>query len=145
MGKIRAKTCFFLIASVKIASNLPLGQNTPLSRDRSLAPIPSEPPTSGSDQGWRRGGTIPCNSIPIVRQCDIWIQRDIAALDDWKPEIVPGGFAGHCVNNADQRYTYQSISAGSLHRANLRKDGRYRTTNHERVIRGRHQFHDYNF
>ena len=30
-------------------------------------------------------------------------------------------------------------------RARLRKDGRYRTPNGERVIPGRHHFHDYNF
>jgi hypothetical protein len=75
----------------------------------------------------------------------LWIQRDIATLDDWKPEIVPGGFSGHCVNNDSQRYAYQPDPGGTMHRARLRKDGRYRTTNNERVIPGRHHFHDYNF
>ena len=75
----------------------------------------------------------------------VHIQEDTATLDGWKPEIIPGGFAGHCVNNADQRYVYQPNPAGVIHRASLRKDGRYRTTNNERVIPGRHQFHDYNF
>ena len=75
----------------------------------------------------------------------IWIQEDLATLDDWKPEMVPGGFAAHCVNNSSQRYTYHPNPDGHVHRASLRKDGRYRTTNRERVIPGRHQFHDYNF
>jgi hypothetical protein len=75
----------------------------------------------------------------------IWIQRDIATLDDWKPQIIPGGFAGHCVNNPDQLYTYQPDPSGTMHSARLRKDGRYRTPGGERVIPGRHQFHDYNF
>ncbi len=75
----------------------------------------------------------------------VHIQEDHATLDNWKPEFVAGGFAGHCVNNAEQRYTYQPNPQGVIHRASLRKDGRYRTTNRERVISGRHQFHDYNF
>ncbi len=58
---------------------------------------------------------------------------------------ICGGFAAHCVNNASQRYAYQPNPDGHVHRASLRKDGRYRTTNRERVIPGRHQFHDYNF
>lgn len=75
----------------------------------------------------------------------LWMQEDIATLDDWKPEIVPGGFAGHCVNNAEQRYAYQPNPQGVIHRASRRKDDRIRTTNGESVIPGRHHFHDYNF
>ncbi|MCP5535405.1 MAG: hypothetical protein H7A51_04125 [Akkermansiaceae bacterium] len=75
----------------------------------------------------------------------IHLQEDVATLDDWKPEIVQGGFAGHCVNNTSQRYTYHPNPEGAVYRASLRKDGRYRTTNNERVIPGRHHFHDYNF
>ena len=73
------------------------------------------------------------------------LQPDTATLDGWKPEIFPGGFAGHCVNNHEQAYTYQPDPGASLHRASLRKDGRYRTTRGETVVPGRHQFHDYNF
>jgi hypothetical protein len=74
-----------------------------------------------------------------------WMQEDIATLDDWKPEFIPGGFAGHCVNNAEQQYVYQPNPQGAIHRASLRKDSRYRTTNGELVIPGRRHFHDYNF
>ena len=75
----------------------------------------------------------------------VHLQEDTATLDDWKPEIVPGGFSGHCVNNDSQRYAYQPDYSGTIHRANLRKDGCYRTTSGEQVIPGRHHFHDYNF
>ena len=74
-----------------------------------------------------------------------YLQPDIATLDGWKPEILPGGFAGHCVNNHEQPYTYQPDPGAPLHRASIRKDGRYRTTGGERVVPGRHHFHDYNF
>lgn len=75
----------------------------------------------------------------------LWMREDSSTLDNWKPEIVPGGFAGHCVNNAEQRYIYQPNPDGRVHRASLRKDGKFRTTNGEPVIPGRHHFHDYNF
>jgi hypothetical protein len=68
-----------------------------------------------------------------------------AVLDGWKPKIVPGGFAGHCVNNDAQRYRYAPDPNGAVHTARLRKDGSYRTSSGERVIAGRSQFHDYNF
>lgn len=76
----------------------------------------------------------------------IWIQEDIATLaDDWKPEIIPGGFSGHCVNNHSQSYTYKPNPEGKVYRASLRKDGRIRTTSGERVTEGRYHFYDYNF
>ncbi len=75
----------------------------------------------------------------------LWMRRDIATLDDWKPKIVPGGFAGHCVNNDSQRYTYRPDPDGTMHRARRLRDGRYLTPGSERVIPGRHHFHDYNF
>ena len=75
----------------------------------------------------------------------VWMQEDTATLDDWKPKFIPGGFAGHCVNNTEQRYIYQSNLHGVIHRASRRKEGWFRTTNGEPVIPGRRHFHDYNF
>jgi hypothetical protein len=75
----------------------------------------------------------------------IWMRRDIATLDGWKPKIVPGGFAGHCVNNDCQRYTYRPDPDGTMHRARRLANGSYLTPGSERVIPGRHHFHDYNF
>jgi hypothetical protein len=49
------------------------------------------------------------------------------------------------VNNTEQRYAYQPNPQGVIHRASLRWDGKFRTTNGEPVIPGRRQFHDYNF
>ena len=74
-----------------------------------------------------------------------WMQEDTAILDNWKPDIKPGGFAGHCSNNNEQTYKYSPNPEGHVHRASLRKDGWFRTTNGEPVLPGRRQFHDYNF
>ena len=75
----------------------------------------------------------------------ISLQADHAKLDDWKPEMIPGGFAAHCVNNDTQRDRYRPNPEAPILKARLRKDGTYRTTMDEPVIEGRHQFHDYNF
>lgn len=75
----------------------------------------------------------------------VYLQSDTAVLYDWKPEFDPGGFAGHCTNNTEQQYAYQPNPQGAIHRASVRKDGKFRTTNGERVVSGRHHFHDYNF
>jgi hypothetical protein len=76
-----------------------------------------------------------------------WLQADTATLDPpgWKPELAPGGFAGHCTNQHEQRYTYQANPSAPLIRASLRITGQWRTTDRERVVPGRHKFYDYNF
>ena len=75
----------------------------------------------------------------------LYLQPDIATPDGWRPEFIPGGFAGHCVNNDSQSYTYEADPAAPLYRATRRKDGRFRTSNGEPVIPGRHHFRDHNF
>lgn len=75
----------------------------------------------------------------------ISIQPDNAELDNWKPEMIAGGFVGHCTNNGAQRYRYSLNPEAPVWKARLRKNGTYQTTNGERLIKGRHQFHDYNF
>jgi len=75
----------------------------------------------------------------------ITLQADHAELDDWAPEMIPGGFAAHCTNNHSQRYRYSPNPDAPIRKARLRNNGCYRTSNGEKVIEGRHQFHDYNF
>lgn len=50
---------------------------------------------------------------------------DAEMADDWKPEIIPGGFAGHCVNNADQRkaWVITSNDANPVVRIRKQKNG----------------------
>ena len=75
----------------------------------------------------------------------ISLQTDHAKLDNWKPEMIPGGFAAHCTNNHSQRYRSLPNPDAPVWKARLCKDGKFRTPNRERVIPGRHHFHDYNF
>lgn len=92
-----------------------------------------------------------CHAGTIVKvtKCSITIQYDKATLDpNFKPEFVTGGFAGHCTNQEDQTYTYERNPEG-------RKEV-YRWSNKYncyqgggdgsvKVIKGRHEFYDYNF
>ena len=67
---------------------------------------------------------------------------------DWKPEIVAGGFFGHCTNNGNQSkaWVIKSDPEGYKVRARLQKDGSWKSS------QGRHSLHtaaikhyDYNF
>ena len=63
---------------------------------------------------------------------------------EWKPEIIPGGFAGHCTNQHAQTWLFDNVSAIETRILRLTKKGwslkgvRYS----EGVAR---EFYDYNF
>lgn len=89
----------------------------------------------------------------------ITMQEDHAKLDNWKPEIIPGGFAGHCVNQHEQKYTYERNERGSIIKVSLRtcidtegnerrmwkRSGTGVRQGGGNVYPGRRKFHDYNF
>ena len=63
-----------------------------------------------------------------------------------KPEIIPGGFAGHCVNQRELKYDITSDPEAPVIRARMHKDGRWYSKF------GKHApsdkpiyFYDYNF
>jgi hypothetical protein len=51
---------------------------------------------------------------------------DVAKDPSWEPEFVPGGFAGHCVNQEDQRWIIADNPDGVIHRFFLHKSGQWR-------------------
>lgn len=63
----------------------------------------------------------------------------------WNPEIIPGGFAGHCVNQSEQRWIITSCPDAETFRIRKKKngkwgkDGRWKLSDHPR------KFYDYNF
>lgn len=77
------------------------------------------------------------------------IQRDKAILDpNFKPEWIPGGFAAHCTNSEDQKWTYERNPNGEIIKCRWsEKRGGWQTGSDGsiRIIRGRHEYHDYNF
>ena len=90
---------------------------------------------------------IYAGTIVKVTKASITIKRDKATLDpNWKPEFIAGGFAGHCVNNNSQTYTYEPDPNGEEYTLRWsKKYNTYGTPNNPRAIKGRHEFYDYNF
>lgn len=82
-----------------------------------------------------------------VTKSTVTVRRDKATLNpDFKPEWIPGGFAGRCTNQNEQTYTYQPDSNGeeyTLHWS--RKFQRYGQPGDLTLSKGRHEFYDYNF
>lgn len=90
----------------------------------------------------------------------IILQEDKATPDpSFKPEFIPGGFAGHCTNQSDQTYTYEHDPNGAIVKISLRRwaddNGNERRKWKKTGVRtfeaggnayaGRRKFHDYNF
>lgn len=76
------------------------------------------------------------------------IQQDKATLDpNFKPEWVAGGFAGHCTNANEQSYTYERNPNGTIYKCHWsEKYGRFQCSDGSiRIIRGRHEYYDYNY
>lgn len=59
----------------------------------------------------------------------------------WKPDIIPGGYAGYCTNNYDQRWAYSEIEDAEPVRMRVNKKfGRWHW-----IADQPHRHYDYNF
>ena len=89
------------------------------------------------------------NAYEIVKKTNtnirVWKDGKAILKEDFKPEIIPMGFAGRCMNNYEQDYDYERDEDGStkvLHWSE--KYGNWITKGGS-VSLGRHEFYDYNF
>lgn len=65
----------------------------------------------------------PFEVVRSVSEITIEVREMDAVRDpDWKPEFIPGGFAGHCINQDEQRWIITSNAANRVIR--LRRDKR---------------------
>ena len=66
---------------------------------------------------------------------------------DWKPDIVPGGFVGHCTNNYKQEWNCTSNPEGRVTIIRQHKDGRWYSSYHDQFVLSEkpQKFYDYNF
>jgi hypothetical protein len=102
------------------------------------------------------------DAYTIIKQTptSMTLREDKAVLSpDFKPQFIAGGFAGHCINQREQTYSYEPNPEGSVIKITLR---RWKDENGEErrrwkrtgvgtfemggsVFAGRRKFHDYNF
>jgi hypothetical protein len=70
-----------------------------------------------------------------------------AALDPtWKPDMIPGGFSAHTVNNGEQRWLIRSSEASPVIRIRLGKRGWKDKHGNRYVLSDKpRKFYDYNF
>ena len=101
--------------------------------------------THANHSGW--SDMHPYEIVRVVSPKTIEIRVMDAELDEnWKPEIVSGGFAGHCTNQGDQRWAYKSNPEYPVIRARQRKDGHFYSANGRHFLSTKpRKFHDYNF
>lgn len=89
----------------------------------------------------------PYEVVRIISEKTIEIREMKSELDpNWKPEMIPGGFAAHCTNQNDQTYTYSSNDQVQTIRIRKRKDGRWYSAYGRHVLSDQpKRFYDYNF
>ena len=83
-------------------------------------------------------------SYTVIRKTKsmIEIQKDFQEIDkeNWKPEWVSGGFAGHCTNQNYQKWIVKPDPKGITKRVFAKEDGCLK-----HLIKGASPFYDYNF
>ena len=102
----------------------------------------------------------PCQIVKVEREGKVIYTRCIPAELDpsWKPEMIEGGFSGHCVNNRKQKWIYGEVENDGHEYDNgigmkwtLRKNGDYYPTGVKMhgckplYIGRAYKFYDYNF
>jgi hypothetical protein len=89
----------------------------------------------------------PCEVVREVSEKTLEVRAMSAErCPTWKPEFVAGGFAGHCVNNIDQRWVYASRPDAPVFRIRWTKRGwRDAHGGQYHLSESPRRFHDYNF
>lgn len=89
----------------------------------------------------------PYEVIRAVSGITLEIRRMHAERDpEWKPEIIPGGFSGHCVNQSEQKWIITSDLNAPVIRIRLGKKGwKDRHGNRYDLSDRPRKFYDYNF
>ena len=89
----------------------------------------------------------PYEIVKVVSENTIEIRpMDTERDDSVELKWVSGGFAGHCVNQGEQKWFYKSNPDNPVKRIRRRKDGYfYNTCNRVYLEQEPRKFHDYNF
>ena len=92
----------------------------------------------------------PCTVIKRTKKF-VWVQMDNYKLaEGQKPNIIPGGFAGHCTNQRSLKYDFIRDLKGSVYKFGFRDTGKWsqcgdHCSNPTTLGEGWRAFYDYNF
>ena len=92
----------------------------------------------------------PCTVIKRTKKF-VTVQMDNYKLNkEIRPNIIPGGFAGHCTNQRELQYDITRNEKGGLMKFGLRQDGTWcqcgdSSRNPTALGKGWRAFYDYNF
>ena len=90
----------------------------------------------------------PFEIVRVVSDKTIEVRAmDAEMAPDWKPEIISGGFSGHCVNNHKQRdaWVITSNEANPVIRIRKQKDGSWKNPSFGRFHLAEKPFKKYDF
>lgn len=76
----------------------------------------------------------------------VWLAKvEVKPDPDWKPEIIAGGFAGHCTNQAHQTWLFDKIDETRTTMICLTSRGWQRGPHADYLENRADYFYDYNF
>jgi hypothetical protein len=93
---------------------------------------------------WGYSQSYPWVEIKRTAKTVTLAKVEVGPDPEWKPEIIPGGFAGHCTNQHEQTWLFKNIEDRITKTIRLTKRGwsRKDVRFSEGVAR---EFYDYNF
>jgi len=94
--------------------------------------------------GW--SDVHPYEIVRVISDKTVVVREMVAEKDpEFKPDFIPGGFAGHCTNQSKQTYTYKSCDDGHLMKIRLGKKGWKSQMGRHFLSTEPRKFYDYNF
>ncbi len=113
-------------------------------QERHLVPSGIKPGDGVTVDLWTDGYAA---TVIKVTKNTVTVRRDTAILDpNFKPEFIPGGFGGHCINQDKQAYSYRPNPDGTIYKFRWsNKFQSYGQPGSLSLRKGRHEFYDYNF
>ncbi len=88
----------------------------------------------------------PWEVVKIVSDKTIHVREMKSTKDpEWKPDMIPGGFSAHCVNNNEQKWILKSDPHGRVFGLRKCVDGNWKHKGQKFSIGTAKRFYDYNF
>ncbi len=89
---------------------------------------------------------IPCEVVRVVSAKTVDVRSMRSEMAEWTPDFEVGGFAAHCNNQHEQKWTITSDPAGEVVRLRLNKFGKWCDADGRtyKAVSEPQRFHDYN-